>query len=98
MLPHSCPLSKGCVHTMLCCHDAECLDTCQSAVYMVPCCYCLCFCCSQVNAAIDEVAGFAESVHKSMAAVARNQLGRMGAEERQRLHGMYHNIAVSNST
>lgn len=49
----------------------------------------------QVNAALDEVAGFAESTHKSMTAVARNQLGRMGAEDRQRLHGMYHGFGVS---
>eukprot|EP00878_Enallax_costatus_P033344 GHUV01036764.1.p1 GENE.GHUV01036764.1~~GHUV01036764.1.p1 ORF type:complete len:218 (+),score=90.14 GHUV01036764.1:1036-1689(+) len=48
----------------------------------------------KVNAVLDEVAGFAESTNKSMSAVARHQLGRMGAEERQRLHGMYHGFAL----
>lgn len=52
----------------------------------------------QVNAALDEVAGFAEANNKSMIAVARHQLGRMGAEERQRLHGLYHGVAVSSSS
>jgi hypothetical protein len=48
----------------------------------------------QVNAAVDELAGFAEACAKSMASVARNQLARVGAEERIRLQELYNGIAV----
>jgi hypothetical protein len=49
----------------------------------------------QVNAAVDELAGFAEGCAKAMSSVARNQLSRVGAEERIRLQELYHGIAVS---
>jgi hypothetical protein len=48
----------------------------------------------QVNAAVDELAGFAEACAKAMSSVARNQLARVGAEERIRLQELYHSIAV----
>uniref|UniRef100_A0A383VKE4 Spindle and kinetochore-associated protein 1 n=1 Tax=Tetradesmus obliquus TaxID=3088 RepID=A0A383VKE4_TETOB len=47
----------------------------------------------KVNAAVDELAGFAEACAKAMASVARNQLARVGAEERIRLQELYHSIA-----
>eukprot|EP00879_Flechtneria_rotunda_P009534 GHRR01009980.1.p1 GENE.GHRR01009980.1~~GHRR01009980.1.p1 ORF type:complete len:325 (+),score=115.48 GHRR01009980.1:67-1041(+) len=48
----------------------------------------------KVNAALDELAGFAEACHKSMAAMSRNQLSRMPAEDRHRMQDMYHSIAT----
>lgn len=53
-----------------------------------------CLSCLQVNAAVDELAGFSEANHKAMASVARNQLSRVAAEERVRLQDLYHHIAV----
>lgn len=32
--------------------------------------------------------------YKQMALVSRNQLSRVAAEERQRLHDLYHNVEV----
>jgi hypothetical protein len=58
----------------------------------VICCLCL-----QVNAAVEELAGFAETCAKAMSSVARNQLARVGAEERIRLQELYHSIAVSST-
>ncbi|KAF6266088.1 hypothetical protein COO60DRAFT_642581 [Scenedesmus sp. NREL 46B-D3] len=48
----------------------------------------------KVNAAVDELAGFAEACAKAMSSVARNQLARVSSEERGRLQELYHGIAT----
>lgn len=49
---------------------------------------------TQVNAALEEMAGYAATCYKHMALVSRNQLTRVAAEERQRLHELYHAVEV----
>jgi hypothetical protein len=49
----------------------------------------------QVNAALDELVAHAAACYKQMLLVSRNQLGRVAAEERQRLHDLYHSVEVS---
>jgi hypothetical protein len=48
----------------------------------------------QVNAALDELVAHAAACYKQMLMVSRNQLGRVAAEERQRLHDLYHSVEV----
>jgi hypothetical protein len=52
-------------------------------------------CAAQVNTVIDEVAQYAESNARLMAAVRAHNLSKIPAEERKRVQDMYHNIAVS---
>jgi hypothetical protein len=48
----------------------------------------------QVNAALEELVGHAAACHRQMVLVARNQLTRVAAEDRQRLHELYHGVEV----
>jgi hypothetical protein len=50
--------------------------------------------CCQVNAALEELVSHAVLCHKQMGLVSRNQLNRVAAEERQRLHDLYHGVEV----
>lgn len=47
-----------------------------------------------MNGALDELVGYAAACHKSMAMVGRNQLGRVTAEERQRMHDLHRAVEV----
>lgn len=46
----------------------------------------------KVNAALEEVVSHAALCHKQMGLVSRNQLNRVAAEERRRLHDLYHGV------
>lgn len=48
----------------------------------------------QVNAALEELVSHAAACYKQMVLVSRNQLNRVAAEERQRLHDLYHAVEV----
>lgn len=47
-----------------------------------------------MNAALDELVGHAVLCYKQMVQVSRNQLNRVAAEERQRLHDLYRAVEV----
>lgn len=47
-----------------------------------------------MNAALEELVGHAAACYKQMVLVSRNQLNRVAAEERQRLHDLYHAVEV----
>lgn len=81
--------SRYLCHSAAQCTRPYCLPHTCLFVFLTPWC-----CMLQVNAAIDEVAMYADSNHRWMHAVRAHQVSRIPADDRKRAQEMFHSIEV----